>query len=85
MRSYLFLIPVFIGNGIKILVQEYMLDQDYTHFLLFNLVPVLFAVSLVSPLVSCARASTETNPFAVLHSSTRPEPRDVVRSDRTLL
>ncbi|KAH0828624.1 glycosyl transferase family group 2-domain-containing protein [Lanmaoa asiatica] len=55
------LAAVFMGNGIKILVQEYMLDQDYTHLLLFVLVPVLFAISLVSPLGSyVARVSTNT-------------------------
>lgn len=53
-----FLMAVFMGNGIKILVQEYMLDQDYTHFLLLILVPVLFAISLVNSLGPCVSLPT---------------------------
>lgn len=43
---------MFVGNGVKILVQEYMLDQDFKHFILLVLVPLLFAISLVSTLAS---------------------------------
>lgn len=83
-RIYALLIPVFMGNGIKILLQEYMLDQDYTHFLFLILVPVLFAISLVSTLTSHAGVSTHAILFAVLYSPTRPESRDVNWSNRTL-
>lgn len=49
-----------MGNGIKILVQEYLLDQDYTHFVLLVLVPPLFSISLVSPLGYHISLSTNT-------------------------
>lgn len=47
-----------MGNGIKILVQEYMLDQDFKHFILLVLVPLLFAISLVSRRTSYVSIST---------------------------
>ena len=75
---------MFIGNGIKILVQEYTLDQDYSHFLLLVLVPPLFAVSLVSPASMLCLLLTSLMLSAVLHPSTRPESFDDNRSHRTL-
>lgn len=78
------LIPVFMGTGIKILLQEYLLDQNYTHFLLLVLVPVLFAISLVNSLGLHLCPSANTILLVVLHSSTRPERHDDNRSNCTL-
>ena len=43
--KYVFL--VFIGNGINTVLIEWQLDQDFTRFALFALLPLLFCVSLV--------------------------------------
>ncbi|KAF8443806.1 glycosyl transferase family group 2-domain-containing protein [Boletus edulis BED1] len=62
---------VFIGNGIKILVQEYMLDQDYLHFLLLILVPVLFAVSLFFTLQLVQNLAMSFGPIAHYYENSR--------------
>ncbi|KAG8221569.1 glycosyl transferase family group 2-domain-containing protein [Butyriboletus roseoflavus] len=62
---------VFMGNGIKILLQEYMLDQDYTHFLLLILIPVLFAVSLFFTLQLVQNLSMAFGPIAHYYHNSR--------------
>lgn len=37
---------LFIGNGVKILIREWLLDGDFTRFALCALIPLLFSVSL---------------------------------------
>ncbi|KAG9311354.1 glycosyl transferase family group 2-domain-containing protein [Chiua virens] len=65
------LAAVFMGNGIKILVQEYMLDQDYSHFILLVLVPFLFAVSLFFTLQLVQNLSMAFGPIAHYHENSR--------------
>ena len=43
-----FWLEVFIGNGIKVLLQEVELDGNYIRFALCALIPFFFCVSLVS-------------------------------------
>ncbi len=38
----------FIGNGINVLLIEWQLDNDFTRFAICAVIPLLFAVSLVS-------------------------------------
>lgn len=40
--------PVFLGNGVNILLQEFELDGSFMRFALVATIPLLFAVSLVS-------------------------------------
>ncbi|KAF8551621.1 hypothetical protein OG21DRAFT_1417653 [Imleria badia] len=65
------LAALFMGNGIKILVQEYMLDQDYTHFLFLILVPVLFAVSLFFTLQLVQNLAMSFGPIAHHYENSR--------------
>ena len=41
-------LPVFIGNGVNILLEEFRLTHTYTRFALLATAPLLFCVSLVS-------------------------------------
>jgi hypothetical protein len=62
---------VFIGNGIRILLSEVLLDQNWVRFALCSLLPLLFAVSLVriTLLIFPTIRLTDTRVFFFPHSS----------------
>jgi cellulose synthase/poly-beta-1,6-N-acetylglucosamine synthase-like glycosyltransferase len=62
---------VFVGNGVKILVQEYLLDQDYKHFILLVLVPPLFAISLFFSLQLIQNLTMSLGPIAHYYENSR--------------
>ena len=50
---------VFIGNGINTILIEWQLDQDFTRFALFALLPLLFCVALVRPVTFLILSRTD--------------------------
>ncbi|KAI6026515.1 glycosyl transferase family group 2-domain-containing protein [Pisolithus microcarpus] len=55
---------VFMGNGVKVLLQEWRLDGQFVHFALVALVPFLFAVSLFFTLQIFQNVSMAIGPIA---------------------
>ncbi|KAF8841492.1 hypothetical protein BDN67DRAFT_1010564 [Paxillus ammoniavirescens] len=78
------LAAVFMGNGIKIVLQEYELDQNYMHFVLLVLVPPLFGISLFFTLQLVQNLTMAIGPIAHYYQSSRfysaipPEPNKEV-------
>ncbi|KAI0357210.1 hypothetical protein OH77DRAFT_142459 [Trametes cingulata] len=74
----------FIGSGVAILVEEYLLDGDYTRFALLVTAPFLFCVSLFFALQIIANVSYVLGPVAQYHenskyySAMRPAPNKLV-------
>ncbi|EIW53035.1 uncharacterized protein TRAVEDRAFT_75216 [Trametes versicolor FP-101664 SS1] len=74
----------FIGSGVAILVQESLLDGDYTRFALLVTTPFLFCVSLFFALQIIANLSFMFGPVAQYHenskyySAVRPAPNKIV-------
>ncbi|OJT11702.1 hypothetical protein TRAPUB_11764 [Trametes pubescens] len=74
----------FIGSGVAILVQESLLDGDYTRFALLASTPFLFCVSLFFALQIIANLSFMFGPVAQYHenskyySAVRPAPNKIV-------
>ncbi|KAG6333925.1 hypothetical protein ID866_5165 [Astraeus odoratus] len=62
---------VFMGNGIKVLLQEWRLDGDFTHFALVALIPLLFAVSLFFTLQIIQNVSMAIGPIAQYFKNSR--------------
>ncbi|KAI5985428.1 hypothetical protein EDC04DRAFT_2913758 [Pisolithus marmoratus] len=55
---------VFMGNGIKVLMQEWWLDGQFVHFTLVALIPLLFMVSLFFTLQIFQNVSMAIGPIA---------------------
>ncbi|KAH9896081.1 glycosyl transferase family group 2-domain-containing protein [Cubamyces lactineus] len=74
----------FIGSGVAIIVQEILLDGDYTRLALLATAPFLFCVSLFFALQIIANVSYVLGPVAQYHenskyySAVRPAPNKVV-------
>ncbi|KAH7890394.1 glycosyl transferase family group 2-domain-containing protein [Phlebopus sp. FC_14] len=62
---------VFMGNGVKIVLQEWQLDQDYTHFALLSLIPIFLAVSLFFTIQIFQNISMAIGPIAHYHENSR--------------
>ncbi|KAL4063684.1 glycosyl transferase family group 2-domain-containing protein [Scleroderma yunnanense] len=79
---------VFMGNGIKVLLEEWRLDGSYTHFALIVLVPFLFSVALFFTLQIFQNISMAIGPIAQYFRNSRyysaipPEPNKEI--DATL-
>ncbi|KIJ12732.1 hypothetical protein PAXINDRAFT_171041 [Paxillus involutus ATCC 200175] len=65
------LAAVFMGNGIKIVLQEYELDQNYMHFVLLVLIPPLFGISLFFTLQLVQNLTMAIGPIAHYYESSR--------------
>ncbi|KAJ8496374.1 hypothetical protein ONZ51_g1171 [Trametes cubensis] len=74
----------FIGSGVAVLVEEILLDGDYTRLALLATAPFLFCVSLFFALQIIANVSYVFGPVAQYHenskyySAVRPAPNKVV-------
>ncbi|KAI0667518.1 glycosyl transferase family group 2-domain-containing protein [Trametes maxima] len=74
----------FIGSGVAILVEESLLDGNYTRFALLATAPFLFCVSLFFALQIIANVSFVLGPVAQYHenskyySAVRPAPNKIV-------
>ncbi|KAI6035741.1 hypothetical protein EDC04DRAFT_2704831 [Pisolithus marmoratus] len=55
---------VFMGNGVKVLMQEWQLDRQFIHFALVALIPLLFTVSLFFTLQMFQNVSMAVGPIA---------------------
>ncbi|KAI6044634.1 hypothetical protein EDC04DRAFT_2641341 [Pisolithus marmoratus] len=55
---------VFMGNSIKVLMQEWQLDGQFIHFALIALIPLLFMVSLFFTLQMFQNISMAIGPIA---------------------
>ncbi|KAI6037886.1 hypothetical protein EDC04DRAFT_2897053 [Pisolithus marmoratus] len=55
---------VFMGNGVKFLMQEWQLDRQFIHFTLIMLNPLLFVVSLFFTLQIFQNVSMAMGPIA---------------------
>ncbi|KAG2059448.1 hypothetical protein BDR06DRAFT_1003558 [Suillus hirtellus] len=62
---------IFIGNGVRTLLQEFRLDGNYTHFALGALVPLLFCVSLFFTLQIFQTLTFAIGPIAHYHQNSR--------------
>ncbi|KAH7919846.1 hypothetical protein BV22DRAFT_1022266 [Leucogyrophana mollusca] len=65
------LAALFIGNGIKILLQEFELDGNYIHFALFAVCPILFCVSLFFTLQLFQNLTMALGPIAHYHTNSK--------------
>ncbi|KAF9219278.1 hypothetical protein BS17DRAFT_789594 [Gyrodon lividus] len=65
------LAAVFMGNGVKIVLQEYELDQNYMHFVLLVLIPLLFAISLFFTLQLFQNLTMAIGPIAHYYENSR--------------
>ncbi|KAL4246764.1 Glycosyltransferase 2-like domain-containing protein [Abortiporus biennis] len=74
----------FIANGINTILIEWQLDQDFTRFALFALLPLLFCVSLFFALQIFQNLSMAIGPIAHYHqnskyySAVKPKPNKIV-------
>ncbi|KIO11572.1 hypothetical protein M404DRAFT_126638 [Pisolithus tinctorius Marx 270] len=62
---------VFMGNGVKVLLQEWRLDGQFIHFALVILIPFLFAVSLFFTLQIFQNVSMAIGPIAQYFKNSR--------------
>ncbi|GLB41071.1 putative glycosyltransferase family 2 protein [Lyophyllum shimeji] len=62
---------LFIGNGIKILLQEYTLDGSLTRFALLALCPLLYCVSLFFTLQIIQNVSMVLGPIEQYHANSK--------------
>ncbi|KAI6045766.1 hypothetical protein EDC04DRAFT_2888786 [Pisolithus marmoratus] len=62
---------VFMGNGVKVLMQEWRLDGQFIHFALVALIPLLFAVSLFFALQMFQNVSMAVGPIAQYFKNSR--------------
>ncbi|KAI6130943.1 glycosyl transferase family group 2-domain-containing protein [Pisolithus croceorrhizus] len=62
---------VFMGNGVKVLLQEWRLDGQFIHFALVALIPFLFSVSLFFTLQIFQNVSMAIGPIAQYFKNSR--------------
>ena len=77
----------FIGNGLKTILSEWQLDNNYERFALCALMPFLYSVSLFFALQIMQNVSMAIGPIAQYHqnskyySSIKPRPNKIVDND----
>jgi hypothetical protein len=62
---------VFIGNGVRVLIREWVLDGDYTRFALCALLPLLYSVSLFFALQIIQNVTMAIGPIAQYHENSK--------------
>ncbi|KAI5996067.1 glycosyl transferase family group 2-domain-containing protein [Pisolithus marmoratus] len=62
---------VFMGNGVKVLLQEWRLDGQFIHFALVVLIPLLFSVSLFFTIQIFQNISMAVGPIAQYFKNSR--------------
>ncbi|KAF9234330.1 glycosyl transferase family group 2-domain-containing protein [Melanogaster broomeanus] len=62
---------VFMGNGIKIVLQEFELDQNYMHFVLLAIVPLIFSISLFFTVQIVQNLTMAIGPIAHYYENSR--------------
>ncbi|KIJ60764.1 hypothetical protein HYDPIDRAFT_98170 [Hydnomerulius pinastri MD-312] len=62
---------VFMGNGVQVILQEFELDQDYMHFVLLVLIPLLFSVSLFFTMQIFQNLTMALGPIAHYYENSR--------------